>query len=245
MTGHARASSSEQLQMAAHLREQARKVALDGRESREGGARGGAQERGTSAHWDHIVLGEKIRVAALLEVVAQGLVGPLRLVGWIEHLARVLAEADDLVPHSQEARRGCTAGLRKHAGEAIEGSPLDRRSGERKRHVARLGVDSERTQEAHQVRVGGEVANLEAEVNRPDLLGVDRESMPTTGGLRFEENDVFALLVEEEGAREAGDPRTDHGDALARLRRHRTKMPHGRTVGNLRERSSLDLDVAS
>ena len=78
------------------------------------------------------------------------------------------------------------------------------------------------------MRVRREVAHLEAEVNRTYLLGIDSERMATTAVLRLEEDDILALLVQQEGGGEACDACADDGHALARLRRHTRSSTTGR-----------------
>ena len=56
---------------------------------------------------------------------------------------------------------------------------------------------------------------LEAQVYRSKLFGLDSESVPAAARLALVEGDALALLVEQEGGRQAGDPRAHHRHALA------------------------------
>ena len=67
------------------------------------------------------------------------------------------------------------------------------------------------------MRVRGQVADLEAEVDRPNLLCVKGQRVAAASILCLKEHDILALLMEQEGGRKAADASTDDGNALALL----------------------------
>ncbi len=162
---------------------------------------------------DEEVVAERGPEATVGEVLAEG---HARRRGPVEDRPRVAVEAQDVGEHPEVAGACREAPLGEEAARAARPElHVAGPAGGRERHVARLRLDAELVEQAHQARVGRLVVDDEpgVDVDRSGR-GVhgDRGHVPARGRVALEDGDVVAVAVQGPGGGQAAHPGADDRD---------------------------------